>query len=494
MESQKVGKRPSLAWALLTLFLPIAVFMYGFLILKIRPPLLPLVLAVTLAALLCLRNGYTWGQLQEGMFTGVSRVHIALAILILTGAIIGAWIATGTIPAIIYWGIRFISPHIFLVSVLFLCIFTSMATGTSLGTVGTMGVASMAIGQAFDFPPHITAGAIISGAWFGDKMSPVSDSSNVCAAVCEVPLFSLIFAMFWSTVPALLFSAIAFYFIGLPYANQSLTPETLTALLSTLDTNFNVGFVSLIPPIVLIVLAYKRFPVLPVLMASLVASGLVGIYNGVNMEALLKCMSSGYISKTGLASLDSILSRGGVLSMSSTILLIMLCMSFGGMLEKARVFEAILDPLTKGTTSVLRLVSSTVASSYVLLMGTGSVSLAQVVVGRAFVSSFTRAGIHPVVLARSVEDSATVGSIFVPWSVHSLFVGAVLGVSTFDYAPYAIFNWSVAIVTLLCAATGIGVWRLNGKPVSKILAYHGMASRESLRDEEHAPAETARAT
>ena len=488
MESHETGKRPSLAWALLTLFLPIAVFMYGFLILKIRPPLLPLVMAVTLAALLCLRNGYNWEELQKGMFTGISRVHIALAILALTGAIIGAWIATGTIPAIIYWGVKLISPNIFLVSALFLCIFTSMATGTSLGTVGTMGVAVMAIGQAFSFPPHITAGAIISGAWFGDKMSPVSDSSNVCAAVCEVPLFSLIFAMFWSTVPALAFSAVAFYFIGLPYAGQAPEPETLTALLTALDANFNVGLISFIPPVILIVLAYKRFPVLPVLMTSLVASGLIGIYNGVNLEALLKFMSTGYVAKTGLASLDSILSRGGVLSMSSTIMLIMLCMCFGGMLERARVFEVILDPLTRNTKSALRLVACTVASAYVILMGTGSASLAQVVTGRAFMPAFVRAGIHPVVLSRSVEDSATVGTIFVPWSVHALFLGAVLGVSTFDYAPYAIFNWSVVAFTLFCAATGIGVWKLNGEPMNKILAYHGMESRENLRGMENAAA------
>ena len=479
MESKKVYRLPSLGWALLMLFLPIAIFMFCFLILEIRPPLVPLVLAVTVAGTLCHCMGYTWDTLQKSMFNSVSRVHIALAIFVLTGAIIGTWIATGTIPAIIYWGLKLISPELFLVSTLFLCLVTSVATGTCLGTVGTMGVAVMAIGGAFGFPAYMTAGAVISGAWFGDKMSPVSDSSNICAAVCEVQLFNLIFAMFWSTIPALIFSAIVFYFIGIPYSANSVTPESINILLDTLDSNFNIGIVSFLPPVVLVMLAFKRLPVLPVLIFSLVISFFVGIYNGINIEEFLKFMSAGYVSKTGLAGLDIMLSRGGIISMATNILMVMLCMCFGGILERAGVFEVILTTLTKRARCPLSLVVSTIISSYILIAGTGSQSLGQVITGRAFFSSFVKADIHPLVLARSVEDSATVGTVFIPWGVHAIFLSTVLGVSVFDYAPYAFFNWSVAGFTLFCAATGIGVWRLNGKPISKILAYYGMPPFEN---------------
>lgn len=468
-------QRPSYCVAFFTLFLPIMIFMFGFLILKLRPPLVPLILAVSVAGLMCLRLGYSWEELEKGMFAGVSRVHIALAILVLTGGIIGSWIACGTIPSIIYWGIKLVDPQFFLVSTLFLCLMTSMATGTSLGTVGTMGVAVMAIGQAFGFPTYITAGAVISGSWFGDKMSPVSDSSNICAAVCEVPLFSLIFAMLWSTLPALLISALGYYFIGLPYVHTGVSAGEINTFLNVLDSNFNVGFLSLVPPIVLIALAYMRYPVLPCLAAAILAAILVGLVNGVELGPMLHFISSGFVTHTGNTALDSILARGGVISMSSTIIMIMLCMCFGGMLEKALVFEVLLEPLVSSSKSVFKMVFGTVVSAYILLLGTGSVSLAQVVTGRAFLEIFKKSDIHPVVLSRSVEDSATVSSVFVPWSTHSLFIGAVLGVSTFEYAPYALFNYLATICTLLCAATGFGVWRLNGKPViSGSLAYHGM--------------------
>ena len=477
------SQKPSYLWAVLTLVLPIAIFMYGFLFLNLRPPLVPLILALTLAGLMCLRTGCTWDDLQQGMFNGIARIHIALAILALTGGIIGTWIACGTIPAIIYWGIKLIEPEIFLMSAMLLCLVTSMSTGTSLGTTGTMGVAIMAIGQVFGFPPHMTAGAIISGAWFGDKMSPLSDASNVSAAVCEVSVFQLISAMLWSTIPALLFSTLAFYFIGLPHASSGITDQEINTLLATLSGNFNVGLVSFLPPAILIFLAYRKCPVLPCLIASIIGAILVGLYNGVAFPDILRFMSSGFVAKTGIGTLDSILSRGGVVGMSSTIILIMLCMCFGGMLERARVFEVLLEPLVQSSKSVFKMVVGTVVSSYLLLLGTGSASLAEVVVGRAFIKPFRDADIHPVILSRSIEDSATVSTIFVPWSAHSLFIGAVLGVSTFDYAPYAIFNWSATVGTLLCALTGFGVWKVNGTPMLKgFLGGKGIAPFKPLKE------------
>lgn len=475
MKITSEDKKPTLAWALLTFIVPISVFMYGFQILGLRPPLIPLLAAVAIAGCMSLCSGYSWKELQEGMFTSISRVHIAISILVMVGLIIAGWMASGTIPAIIYWGLKLINPQFFLVSALLLCCVASSATGTSLGTIGTLGVALLAVGQALGYPAPITVGAILSGAFFGDKMSPVSDSSNICAAVCEVPLFSLIMAMFWTTVPTLLLTIGVYLMLGMPYANASSSVESLNAILSGLETNFNLGPLAFVPPVLLVVLAYRRVPVLPVLFISFFSCVLIAVWNGVAFTGLLKMLTSGYVSSTGIKELDPLLSRGGMTSVMGTILMLMLCMSFGGILEKARVFEVLFENLTRNATSPFRLVLSTVLSGYVILLGTGNQSLAQVVTGRAFLTSYRREGLHPLVLSRTIEDSATIGTILIPWSVHSLFVGAVLGVSTLDYAPYAIFNWSIPLFTLLCAATGIGVWRADGTPLNKVLAYSGFA-------------------
>ena len=183
------GNKPSLGWAILSLVLPVAMILYGTLVVGVRPPVLPLIGAVALAGLMGLKTGYRWEELQEGMFEALGRIQIAIAILALVGMIIAAWLASGTIPAIIYWGLKLIAPEHFLLSAMVLCSVASIATGTSFGTMGTIGVALLGVGQALGYPPAMTVGAIVSGAYIGDKMSPVSDSTNITASVCEVPLF-----------------------------------------------------------------------------------------------------------------------------------------------------------------------------------------------------------------------------------------------------------------------------------------------------------------
>ena len=443
------GNKPSLGWAILSLVLPVAMILYGTLVVGVRPPVLPLIGAVALAGLMGLKTGYRWEELQEGMFEALGRIQIAIAILALVGMIIAAWLASGTIPAIIYWGLKLIAPEHFLLSAMVLCSVASIATGTSFGTMGTIGVALLGVGQALGYPPAMTVGAIVSGAYLG-----------------EVPLFDHILSMLWTTVPAFVAAGIVYTVLGFSFAQeQTASLESLNAILSGLEGHFSLDFVAFIPPILMIILAYKRFPVLPVMVACLLSAVAIAVYEGVAFNDLAKMMTSGYVSKTGIKQLDPLLSRGGLLSIMPTVLLLCSGMAFGGILERSRVLEVLLDAVLKGARSAVRLVASVLAAAYIINLGTGSQMLAVIVPGRAFLDSFKKADISPLVLSRTCEDAGTIGCPLVPWSVHAFYIAGVLGVSAFDFAPYAFLNWFVPIFSILCALTGFGIWRLNGTPV-----------------------------
>lgn len=465
---EKQGKKPSLGWALLSLVLPVAMILYGTLVVGVRPPVLPLLGAVALASIMAMKTGYRWETLQDGMFEALGRIQIAIAILAMVGMIIAAWLASGTIPAIIYWGLKLIAPEYFLLSAMVLCAVASVATGTSFGTMGTIGVALLGVGQALGYPACMTVGAIVSGAYLGDKMSPVSDSTNITASVCEVSLFDHVVSMLWTTVPAFIVAGIAYAVIGNSFAgSQSISLASLDAILAGLEANFDLGVAAFIPPVLMIVLAYRRFPVLPVMFVCLISAIVLAVMEGVPFNDLAKMLTSGYISKTGIAELDPLLSRGGLMSIMPTVLLLCSGMAFGGILESSRVLEVILEAILKGAKSAFRLVASALAAAYLINFGTGSQMLAVIVPGRAFLESFRKADISPLVLSRTCEDAGTIGCPLVPWSVHAFYITGVLGVSAYEFIPYAFLNWFVPIFSLLCALTGFGIWRLNGVSVRK---------------------------
>ncbi|MDL2314203.1 Na+/H+ antiporter NhaC [Desulfovibrio sp. OttesenSCG-928-C14] len=458
-------RKPSLPWALLCFLLPIAVILYGTVIISLRPPVLPLIVAVALAGLLCLKQGYRWSELQDGMFTALARVQIAVAILVMVGMIISSWIACGTIPLLIYWGLKLITPEYFLLSCLILCSVASVATGTSVSTMGTVGVALLGMGSAMGYPVHITAGAVISGAYFGDKMSPISDTTNIAASVCEVPLFQHIGSMMWTTVPAFLVCAGLYTYMG---ANQPLEAASaatgIEAILSGLEANYSLHWAGFIPPALMLLLAFMRFPVLPVLLVCLVSAVILCFFEGLGLLQIGALLTGGFKSATGVKAIDSLLSRGGVMSVMATVLLMSSGVAFGGILEKARVFDVLIEALLKNVKKAGGLIASAVATGFLINLGTGSQVLAVIVPGRAFNKAFKKADIHGAVLSRSCEDTGTITCPLVPWSVHAFIIMGILGVSAWDYAFYSFLNWIVPIFSILLAFLKIGVWHRDGRP------------------------------
>ncbi|WP_291327016.1 Na+/H+ antiporter NhaC [Desulfovibrio sp. UCD-KL4C] len=457
-------RKPSLLWAFLTFAIPVAIILYGTVVVGVRPPILPLLVAVAVAGIMSLKIGYKWDELQEGMLSAVGRIQIAVAILMLVGMIIASWMASGTIPIIIYWGLKLIAPEQFLLSTFILCSVASLATGTSFGTMGTIGVALLGVGGAMGFDPAWTVGAIVSGAYFGDKMSPVSDSTNITATVCDVPLFTHISSMMWTTVPAAILAIIGYAILGSMHTGDLSSVNNINTILTSLEASFSLSPIAFLPPVLMIVLAYKRLPVLPVMVICILSALAIAMFEGATISALAKELTTGYKAATQSPELNKLLSRGGLMSIMVTILLLTCGMAFGGILEKARVLEVLLEAVLRGAKSPLPLVAATLGAAYIILLGTGSQILAVVVPGRAFGENYKKAGIAPQVLSRTCEDAGTLGCPLIPWSVHAFYILGVLGVSAMEFVPFAFFNIIIPFISLACAATGIGIMKRNDTP------------------------------
>jgi NhaC family Na+:H+ antiporter len=457
-------KKPSLVMAGFSFVVPVVIILYGTAILKVGP-ILPLIMATAIACFFGAGFGYSWNEMQKGMFEAIARILVAILILIAVGMLIGAWILSGTIPTIIYLGLKLISPSSFLLTTFLLCVIASTATGTSFGTMGTVGVALTGVGQALGYPLPMVVGAIVAGAYFGDKMSPVSDSTNITASVCEVDLFSHIASMMWTTIPAAIVSAIIYMIMGMQHAGTSVEGN-IPVILQAIDAKFNLSLWTLLPPAVLMAFAYRRMPAVPLLFLC-VATGLLTawILQGSSTQEMIQAIMSGYKSSTGVKQVDALLSRGGVSSIMSTLVLLIAGVAFGGVLEKIRTLEVLIEASVQWAKNTGRLIVSILAAGYIMLLGTGSQMVAVIIPGRAFVPVFKERNIHLRVLSRTCEDGGTIGCPLIPWSVHAFYILAVLGVSAYDYAPYALLNWIVPLFSMLFGYTGIGIWRSDGSSV-----------------------------
>jgi Na+:H+ antiporter, NhaC family len=456
--------RPSLILALVSFVVLIVVILWGTAFSKL-PPILPLIAVAVLACLLGKYLGYSWKELQEGMFDSVSRVMAAMILLILVGMLIGIWILSGTIPMFIYWGLELISPSSFLVTTFFLCVLASTLTGTSFGTMGTMGVALLGVGQAMGYPLPMVVGAIVSGAYFGDKVSPVSSSTNITASICEVELFSHISSMMWTTLPTVVVTAIIYVFLGMQHSGAAVS-SNIPALLTTIKATYNLSWWTLVPPIIMLVFAYRRYPAIPLISLCIAAGAIVAwLLQGQSLAAIANSMANGYTSKTGLAQLDSLLSRGGITSVMSTIMLLIAAVSFGGVIEKIKILEVLVEATVKWANNTGRLITAVLLSGYIMLIGTGSQMVTIVIPSRAFAQVFKERNLHPRVLSRTVEDSGVIASPLLPWGVHAFYILGILGVSPYLYAPYAFMCWIVPIFSIPFAYLGIAIWRSDGSSV-----------------------------
>lgn len=403
--------------------------------------------------------GYSYIQIRELMNTALLRAMPAMAIFILIGMVIASFMHSGTIATLMYYGLDWLSPSLFLAVGLILCAIMSVATGTSWGTVGTLGVVFIGIGSAMNIPLPLVAGMIVCGATFGDKMSPISDTTNLAAMSAETDLYRHIYGMLFTTVPTFLLTLFIFLVIGLSYGDETLELGEILAIKDALSETYQLApLVTLLPIALLAVLSIRKVPAEVTMSFSIVlASAIAVFYQGEDMISVLNALWANSPQTTGIESLDGLLGRGGISSMSWTLLLALMAIALGGILHGAGFLSCLLAGIIAKVERTATLVATTIAAGFLGNIAMGEAYISIILNCQLFKPKYEQQGLPNAVLSRTVEEGSTMTTGLIPWTTAGAFYAATLGVDVFAYAPYAFFNYLNGIVAVAMAALGLGL-------------------------------------
>ena len=418
-----------------------------------------LIAAATVAGIIALRLGYSYKDIESGIIESMMKGMPAMLIVIVVGALIGSWIAAGTIPMLIYYGLKLISPQFFLLTACLVSSVVSLVTGTSYGTVGTIGVAFIGIAGGLGIPLDQAAGAIVAGAYFGDKLSPFSDTTNLAPIAARSNLFDHIRHTLWTTTPAWLLGMLIYFIIGMTSGNDlPATMERAETIKQILKDGFEFHWLLLIPPVITLTFALRKKPVIPGMLLSSVVAVLLAIFiQHLEMVTAVTSMVKGVVTSTGDPMVDKLLSRGGMVSMMHVTLIAFCAFAFGGIVQKAGMLDVLLTRLLKVANTVGRIVASTVASSITVALMTGSSFLSILIPGELFAPAYRKFNLAAKNLSRTTEDSGTVIVPLVPWSIAGVFMAGTLGVETLAYLPWAIMCYTGFIFALIYGFTGFAI-------------------------------------
>ena len=484
----KIAERlPTIVEAIIAMVLVIATIIIG-IRMKIGAPMslfFGAVVSTTIA--FYLRN--KWEDIEKAMINMITDGTPAIIIIIIVGMIIGVWIIGGTVPALMYYGLKSCSPKIILPLTFILCSITSVFTGTSFGSVATMGLALVGVGAGMGMPLHIIAGAAVAGSYFGDKMSPLSDTTNMAPVLSGTTLYKHIGSEMFTTVPPTLICIVIYYYIGLSYAEGAMDTTKANIMTGILEKTFSISPWALIPAILVLFLSAIQVPAVLGLSISLVVSIIFAIF--LQSEPFARVAAAGFagyidkidanlvsdlLSNAGIATgdtvvrqytnlVDGLLSKGGIVSIQETVTLIICACMMGGALHKSGVLTVFVEKgLFKMIKNPAQLVVGTMVYCYAVLLLSGNQILGIILGGRTFKDAYAEMNVHAKVLSRTLEDTNTIGAPLVPWSTAALFITSVLGVSV-AYIPYALLGFIVPMFSLLCAYTKIGMWDGNEAPM-----------------------------
>ncbi len=469
-------RQPSLLQALLPLVLLIALLATNVVVFGDAgldgPNQLVLLGAAAVALVIGIYNRNTYSDLLEHIVKSISTALGAILILLLIGALAGTWLISGIVPAMISHGLQLLSPKVFLVAACVVCAVVSVATGSSWSTAATVGIALMGIGKALGFHPGLVAGAVISGAYFGDKLSPLSDTTNLAPAVAGADLFEHIRYMLNTTIPSMVLTLVIFLVIGLS-RDGAVAVEGIGDLQAAIHAKFNIGWWLYLVPAAVILMIWRKMPALPALFIGVLLGGAfaviaqpaiintlaggVGSYAGQAYKGVLIAMGGEVAIVTGNAVVDDLLTSGGMYGMLKTIWLILCAMTFGGAMEGAGLLQRITAAIMTMVRGDGSLIATTAASCVFTNVTASDQYLSIVVPGRMFAPVYAERGLHPKVLSRTLEDSGTVTSVLVPWNTCGAYMSGVLGVATFAYLPFCFFNLISPLMTVFQGAIG---WRI----------------------------------
>lgn len=421
-------------------------------------PHIPIVVSCAVAAGMAYRCGFRWQAIISGVLDSIARATEALIIVMIVGMLIGTWVLAGTMPAMVYYGLDMISPSAFLVVGATLCALVGLATGSSWTASGTVGVALMGIAAGLGINPAIAAGMVISGAYMGDKWSPLSDSTNIAAASAETPLYEHVRSMVTTTLPSFLLALVLYGVVGVSAGNQGFDAAAVEAIQGAIAGEFNISVWIMFPVLVVLFSAVKRIPAIPSLLLAIAIAGIIAmIAQGNSVADVLGAMHYGYEAETGNEIADKLLNRGGLDSMMWTIGLIMFALAFGGILEKCGFIEVLLGRLIHRVKNVGGLVATTIVTGIVCDFVLTDQYLAIIVPGRMYAKAFDERGLKRSFLSRTLEDGGTLWSPLVPWNGCGAYQAATLGVANFDFLPYAFMNLINPVYAIVISYLGIGV-------------------------------------
>lgn len=492
-------RKPSLGLAILVFAAAAALIAATVLIWEVDIHITLILAAIIAGAVGILVLKYDYNTIEKGIVDGIMTGMQACLILYTVGPLVGTWIVSGVVPSMIYYGLSILSPSIFLLATLVICTIVALATGTSWGTAGTVGIALMGIAIGLGIPAPLTAGIIISGGYCGDKMSPLSDTTNLAPAVAGTDLFQHIRAMCWTTLPTYAIVAVITLVLGFNYAGGELDTGKITAIQALMDAEFWISPLAFVAPAVVIALSAMGKPALPSLYAGIFIAAGFAAAQGTGIGDILNIMQYGYaptvsadiagagedaaalakvladnsitiapkLALEAAKDIVSLMERGGLQSMNWTISLIICAFTFGSTMEVCGFLKVMLEAIMKPIKSVGGMVTATLVSCFVCDLFLGDQYLSIAMPGRMFKSAFDEKGLHPRMLSRTLEDAGTLVSVLIPWNTCGAYHTGVLGVSTFEYAPYAFLNYLNPIVASLMTFSGIGIfWRgKDGEPV-----------------------------
>ncbi len=417
---------------------------------------LPLLLAAVVGALVARGFGWRWDTLQAGITKAIGMALSAILILLVIGMLMGTWLVSGVVPALIDWGLGLLSPQFFLPTVCAVCSVVSVVSGSSWSTAGTVGIAMVGIGGALGIDPAMTAGAVISGAYFGDKLSPMSDTTNLAPAMAGAELFEHIRHMLMTTGPAWVISMIVYTVLSLG-TDVDVDAAGVQSIQGVIRAHYSPGLIHLLPPAAVLVLVLRRQPALPTLLLGAGLGAGLALWQGQGADAVIGSALSGHVAATPSDAVNELLSRGGMLKMSSTVILILCAMSFGGVMEQTGMLQTLASRLLSLAKSAGSLIAVTVATAAGINIVAGDQYISIVVPGRMYGAAFADQGLHPKNLSRAIEDGGTITSPLIPWNTCGAFMSGTLMVATGAYLPYAVLNYINPLIAILYGFLGISL-------------------------------------
>ena len=466
-------QKPTFLQAIIPIISMVLLLGIGYGVYGLRAEILMLISA-GIAGIIALKLGYTWEDMMDSIVGKLSKTMPAILILIIVGVLIGSWMIGGTIPMMVYYGLKIIDPKFIVITSFFVTSFVSICTGTSWGSAGTIGVALMGVAAGMGMPLPIVAGAIVSGAYFGDKMSPLSDTTNLAPIAAGTTLYEHIQHMLYTTGPAFILSSIVYILVGLKMPVSDIaTPEKVEIILKTLNNMFNWNPFIILPPIIVLYGSIKKKPTIPVmLLSSCIALFNSVVFQGFTLGQAFESTISGFnismingIDTTNIiADIPKLLNRGGMNSMLGTVLIAFCAYGFAGIIAVNGSLDIVLERLMRGVKSTGNLILITLISCFTAVCVTSNGQLSILIPGEMLKNSYISRKLHPKNLSRSLEDGATVIEPLVPWTAAGVYMATTLGVPTLEYLPWAILCYSGWIFAL--------IWGYTGKFIAKLDEEH----------------------